>query len=509
MLTEKEEIMENCDVIVIGAGNGGLTASAALAQKGLNVLLLEKHNIPGGCATSFCRGRFEFEVALHQLSGLGTPDKPGQLRTKLDSLGVMDDLTFVESPDLYTVRMPDGFHLSLKPDKDQIISELKEKFPREKTAIDKFFNLIYKYAEEFIGAFLFRDPEASREKYPNLYQYTFNNFNDVLNGFFTDPLLKTVLSAYWGYMGISPDRLSFANLAMMLFQYIELKPFHLKGGSQALSNAILNKFLAYGGTVHFNCGVKQILVENGCVKGVVTEHGENITAKYVVSNASQVSTYGQLIGKEHVPNDIFKDIRGRKLSTSAINIYLGFDCEPAELGITESTNFLLATTDTSEKAVRFGMQSIDIKDDFIGLSCYDVADPDFSPLGTCQASLIALKYGEPWLRILPAQYTDAKFRCAEAMLRRVEAIYPDLRNHIEEIEVATPLTFMRYLGHPGGAIYGFEQQTKDSLFFHTGRYSPIQGLYFAGGWGGDCGFEPTLRSGFGAARSIMRQLDSD
>ncbi|MBW2676869.1 MAG: NAD(P)-binding protein [Deltaproteobacteria bacterium] len=48
------------DAIVIGAGNGGLTASAALARKGMQVLLLERHNIPGGCATSFCRGRFEF-----------------------------------------------------------------------------------------------------------------------------------------------------------------------------------------------------------------------------------------------------------------------------------------------------------------------------------------------------------------------------------------------------------------------------------------------------------------
>jgi len=59
--------MQGYDVVVIGSGNGGITASAAMAQKGLNVLLLERHNIPGGCATSFCRGRFEFEVALHQL----------------------------------------------------------------------------------------------------------------------------------------------------------------------------------------------------------------------------------------------------------------------------------------------------------------------------------------------------------------------------------------------------------------------------------------------------------
>jgi len=78
------------DVVVIGAGNGGLTAACRLAQKGIKTLLLERHNIPGGCATSFIRGRFEFEVALHQLSGLGSKDKPGPLRYVLDQLGVTD-----------------------------------------------------------------------------------------------------------------------------------------------------------------------------------------------------------------------------------------------------------------------------------------------------------------------------------------------------------------------------------------------------------------------------------
>ena len=57
------------DVIVVGAGNGGLTAAANTAKAGLKTLLLEKHNIPGGCATSFRRGRFEFEPSLHELCG--------------------------------------------------------------------------------------------------------------------------------------------------------------------------------------------------------------------------------------------------------------------------------------------------------------------------------------------------------------------------------------------------------------------------------------------------------
>ena len=75
------------DVIVVGAGNGGLTAAANTARAGLKTLLLEKHNIPGGCATSFKRGRFEFEPSLHELCSVGTAEKPDQVYKVIDDLG--------------------------------------------------------------------------------------------------------------------------------------------------------------------------------------------------------------------------------------------------------------------------------------------------------------------------------------------------------------------------------------------------------------------------------------
>jgi prolycopene isomerase len=499
--------MNQYDAIVIGAGNGGLTASTALAQKGLNVLLLERHNIPGGCATSFCRGRFEFEIALHQLSGLGTPEMPGPLRMDLDSLGVMQDLEFVEISDLYSVQNPDGFHITLKPDKEKILDELKNTFPHEKEAIDAFFDLVYQYANDMIGAFIFRDPEASREKYPNLYRYAFKPAQSVIDDFFSDPLLKAVLSVYWGYLGVSTDQMAFAYLAMLLFQYIEFKPFHVKGGSQALSNTILNKFLSHGGTVRFNCGAGRILTEGDAVQGVVTDQGDVVSSGYIVSNASPMVTYGQLIGEEQIPEKTITEVKSRPLSTSAFTLFVGFDCDPQDIGINESTNFLMMNTDMSINN-HDRMRKIDIDDELMVLSCYDVSDPEFSPEGACQANIVTLKYGEPWLRLPPQQYIDVKYRCAEKMLQRVQAIYPDIRAHIEEIEVGTPLTHMRYLGHPLGAIYGFEQQTKNSLFFQPGRFTPIKGLYFAGCWTGDGGFEPTLRSGMAAARSITKQIDN-
>jgi phytoene dehydrogenase-like protein len=493
------------DAVVIGAGNGGLTAAATMARKGLNVLLLERHNIPGGAATSFCRGRFEFEVALHQLSGLGTPQKPGLLRMQLDKLGVTDDLEFVELSDLYHVALPDGFRITLKTDRDETIAVLQEKFPHEKEAIQKFFDLMAAYANDMIGAFIFRDPEPSRDKYPNLYKYAFRSSKEMLDEYFSDPLLKAILSVYWGYLGVPPTRLAFGHLAMIFFQYMEFKPYHVKGGSQALSNAILNKFLSYGGTARFNCGAKKIIARDGQVKGVVTDNEETISTEFVVSNASQISTYTRLLAPEHVSQDTMLEMKGRNLSSSAFTMFIGFDCEPEQLGIAESTNFLMTGSDISD-TILDRMQRLDIQDELMVLSCYDIADPEFSPPGTCQANVVTLKYGEPWLRIPPRQYHDVKYRCAESMLKRIEQIYPAARNHIEEIEVGTPLTHMRYLGHPGGAIYGYEQLTKDSLFFQPGRYSSIKGLFFAGGWSGDCGFEPTLRSGISAAKSIIRRL---
>jgi len=295
---------------------------------------------------------------------------------------------------------------------------------------------------------------------------------------------------------------------MLFFVYIEFKPFHIKGGSQALSNAITNKFLSHGGTARFNCGVKKIIVENGAVQGVITENGDHIETKYVVSNASQVTTYTQLVDPEEVPDGVLREMGGRSLSPSAFTMFIGFDCEPGELGITETTNFLLDGIDATDRVLN-PMRRVDISDETMVMSCYDVSDPDFSPPGTCQVNVVTLKYGEPWMRIPPARYHRVKYRCAESMLRRIETIFPDVRKHIEELEVATPLTHMRYLGHPNGAIYGFEQYTKDSMFFQPGRYSPIGGLYFASGWIGDCGFQPTLQVGMSAAKSVLRKLNSN
>jgi phytoene dehydrogenase-like protein len=494
--------MSEYDVVVIGAGNGGLTSALTLARNGAKVLLLERHNIPGGCATSFIRGRFEFEVALHQLSGMGTEDRPGPLRGLLGELGVLDHLEFVEMKTLYRVVFPEKLDITLKAERHEAVEALKAKFPREGQAIERFFDLIYNFCREMVSMVFLRDPEASREKYPLYFKYALKDSQVILDEFFQDPTLKMLISIYWPYIGLPPRRLPFGDLAMLLWAYLEFKPFHIKGTSQALSNAILDAFLRAGGEVRFNCGAKKILVSGGQVRAVVTEEDDEIATSYVVSNAGTLTTYVDLIDREQVPTTQLQLLGRKSVGPSAFTVFLGFDCEPGEIGIQETTNFIGSNMDTDRQ---FALWRTLENAEMALLSCYDVSDPEFSPPGTSQAALVSLQYAEPWLSVPPTQYAETKYRYARGLLELAEKVFPGLSNHIEEAEAATPLTHMRYLGHPGGSIYGFDQFAKDSNLFED-RRSAIRGLYFAGSWVGPGGFQTTLASGVSAARAVLKSL---
>ena len=74
---------DHYDVIVIGGALAGLSSALMLADKGLDVLVLERHNLPGGIATSFVRGGIEIEAALHEMMSIdrprGEPAEGGQV----------------------------------------------------------------------------------------------------------------------------------------------------------------------------------------------------------------------------------------------------------------------------------------------------------------------------------------------------------------------------------------------------------------------------------------------
>jgi hypothetical protein len=86
------------DAIVVGAGMGGLSAGTHLALAGKKVLVLEQHFKVGGCASSFVRGDFAFDTALHEMS-VGGGDG-GFLKDILRKAGVYDKVEWIRLPNL-------------------------------------------------------------------------------------------------------------------------------------------------------------------------------------------------------------------------------------------------------------------------------------------------------------------------------------------------------------------------------------------------------------------------
>jgi phytoene dehydrogenase-like protein len=495
--------MSDFEAIVIGAGNAGLTAAVTLAKSGVRTLLLEQHNVPGGAATSFIRGRFEFEVALHQLSGLGTVDNPGPLRGMFAKMGILDKLEFVEEHDIYRTWVPGRLDITLPADRQGVIETLTAHFPQEAEGIKRFFGVTYQLVQDLFKGLAGRDPDFGVEKYPAYCNYALRDSESVMNEFLKDPLLKLAIASYWGYVGQPPKTLSFLDLALLLFLYIEYKPYHLKGGSQALSQALLDSFHEAGGTARFSCGARQIKVDNGQVRAVVTDNGDEIETPCVISNASLPTTYLDMIGPDHLPPEALAELKPRSVGPSAITAYCGLDCNPEDIGIEVSTTF---TSLTGNVDTMGGSQHSFAPPDGVMMTCYDVADPEFSPEGCCHVSLICLSYADHWLALPPESYHETKYRQGALMVDFANSLHPGFKDALEEVEIATPLTHMNYLKTPGGSIYGFDQMAKDTSMFVSHR-PLIKGLYNAGAWVGTGGFQPTLQSGVSAAKKVIKSMN--
>ena len=118
---------DSYDVVVVGAGIGGLTAAALLANKGLQVLLVDKNERAGGYAQSMERGGFTFDLAVHLISGC---NEGGTVRSVLDDLDVLDEVEFMKPAIFYRCIFPD-FRIDVSIGLKQFAEVHAREFPQE------------------------------------------------------------------------------------------------------------------------------------------------------------------------------------------------------------------------------------------------------------------------------------------------------------------------------------------------------------------------------------------
>lgn len=510
-----QQIKKSYDCVVIGAGNGGLAAAAQLAAAGAQVLLLEQHNTPGGFATSFVRGRFEFEAALHQFADVGPPDAKGGVRKFMeDDLGVYID--WVEIPEAYRLILTDpgeDLDVTIPYGIQEFIDAIEGAVPGSREAVTRYVDLCREVMEAITYLGKSRgnpDRKVLTSQYANFLKtapYTMDQVADALK---VPDRARKILHCQWTYLGPPTSRLNFTIYGAMLYKFLTTSAWIPRQRSHEFALAVDARIRKLGGDIQYHTRVEEILVKDGRVIGVVTSRGDRIETRNVVSNASSTLVYNKLIHpRSEVPEIALRECNARVPGVSAFVVYMGLDVPPEELGLHEYSYFVYENMNS--EAMYESMTTLDAPTAQATV-CLNNAIPDCSPPGTSIVSITTLYQPEAWQAVKPQDYVRVKNKIAADLISHFEvATGASLRPHIEEFEVATPQTFARYTGAYNGNIYGYEPEPWDSLIprmMMMQEDAHFEGLQFSGGSAFRChGYSSSFMSGQTAALLTLRDMD--
>ncbi|MEZ4611310.1 MAG: NAD(P)/FAD-dependent oxidoreductase [Caldilineaceae bacterium] len=384
---------EQFDVVVIGAGLGGLSAATYLAKAGRRVLVLEHHTVPGGYAHEFRRGRFRFEVALHAMDGVSPGGWAYDILTDLE---VLPHVKFQRLDPFYTVKYP-GHELTVSASPFRYEEELIRQFPHEaagiRSLIDAMIQVGYQVRRFGMDGALGRRPPMAETPaaYPAMLNAMGRSWGEFMDDHIQDAQLRAVFSTLWGYYGLPPSRLNAATFILPWVSYHLFGAFYPEGGSMAMSRALEQTIHAYGGEVRYRQTVNHIEMRGGKAAAVQTAAGLRIEAGVIVSNANPADTMLKFVGKEHLPAEYTAKIQGDKPALSNLVLYLGLDRDLAAEGWTDHELFLMDTYDLD--ADYQAMVDGDFANANMVVTHYNHTDPTCSPPGT---SILAVMTLAPW-----------------------------------------------------------------------------------------------------------------
>ncbi len=501
------------DAVIIGAGLGGLGCAALMAKNGLKPLVIEQHTIPGGYATSFERegdsgGTFTCEVSLHS-----TCAKSPDSRKMLTEMGVYDRLNLVDHKLAWSRMEPDGIVDLPNAGLAGFEALLIQRFPAERASIVKFMAYWRQFVAEMaaLNSNGIADMAQFPKIYPTLWDVAGKTLAQVMDGFLTNPRLKSLVGMTWGYYGLPPSKLAAFYYLDPMADYMTQGGQYLRGTSQSLSNALAAVVAEGGGKVILGERVSEILLKNGRAAGVRTASGKTFEARAVVSNAAAPVTFGML-PVDALPKKYTDRLATFTPSVSSVIVWLGLSKDIT--AIQPRAEFSIDLQDDPEIAYAAALSGDYTK---AGLGCmiYDNLVPGFSPKGMSTMAIMALSGYEPWRKYEKDydannkhEYNQAKDRMIEQFVAVVEArALPGLSKMIVMREAATPLTNRRFTGNTGGAIYGYDQTPGNSFLTRLENRTPVKGLYLSSAWGSPGGgFGGALASGKQTFKHLVEDL---
>jgi len=509
------------DAIIIGAGMGGLSCGAWLAYQGMKVLVIEQNMQVGGLCSSYQRNGFNFTPAASIISG--ATKKDGFFSRLIERLGIAGDIQFILLEQGYHVHMPDFdyyIYTGGEEARRRFIEQIIRLFPHEDKGIRAFFNTLLKiYQQMDYGTFLgtgLMDVARILVKCPILVQHMGKGIMPFVSDYVTDPRLKAVLSINATCANLPPSKMSVLAIAGLLIEGGLSNP-HVKGGPQSISDAFAKSIRDNGGEVAVGQLVEKILVEDGRAVGVrivssslstpagktASQEGNEIKAKYIISNAAARQTFYKLVGEEKVGKKFLTALGKMEPTPPFAALFLGLDMDLKRMGFVPALHIHSSTYDTDEHFRDVGAKLIDEKDPdpFFRLQLAPLSDPTSAPGGKTALVIHAIPVpSSGW------EDQDWGKRAVDGIIRRAEKIIPGLSKHIVYQEFWSPATIDTYDLCGRDASMGWACSPKQIGPKRLAHTTPIKNLYLSGHWTQPAvGVLSVTVSGLTCARMILER----
>ncbi|MEN6496249.1 MAG: NAD(P)/FAD-dependent oxidoreductase [Thermoguttaceae bacterium] len=432
------------DVIVIGAGLAGLTAANTLARSGRSVLLLEQHYKLGGLATWFRRpGGHIFDISLHGFPvGMVKSCRRYWSREIADSIVQLKNIRF-DNP---------MFSLSTTFDRENFTQLLISRFGVPQETVHQFFDTA--------RSMNFYDDQSVTAR--QLFDRFFPGREDVVR------LLMEPIT-YANGSTLEDPAISYG---IVFSNFMSKGVYTFQGGTDRLIGLMEQELRQSGVDVRIRCDVQKIHVDGRRVTGV-TVNGRRINARVVISNANINATVFNLVGENQFDKDFVEQARAVRLNNSSTQVYLAL--KPGETVDEEACGDLLfsSTAPAFRTELLLNRKATS--------RTYSFYYPRTRP-GRDRTLVVAStnsNYAD-WASLSKEDYAAGKHELVEDTLNAITKYVPDIREKLDTVDCATPLTFERYTHHPLGTSFG----TKfEGLAVSRGLPEQIRGLYHAGSVG--------------------------
>ena len=483
-IMSKNKLPSDCDVIVIGAGVAGLTATALLTKSGLKVVTVEEQLKPGGYFMGFKRKGFTFDSSIQWLNQC----KDGGFISNVFNFIGSD---YPRCNNMNRIRRYKGesidYLLTCEPDKlrDQLIKD----FPDETEGISKFFEDCKKNGKHF-------DILKNRMRAIE----TMSVFEKMVFGI---KMLWWVIPV-WKIIRISAEKgldKYFKNEAIKKIFCCEKKFMSIimpicwayagdfqsppRGGAEVFINWLCKKIKDTSSQIILNSKVEKVLIENKKVIGVTLADGHTIHSRYVIAACDVENLYERMLPTGTVPGKLLNRLREADLYYSSVTLYIGLDCDASAIGIQEELTCV--TVDNITRKEHF---TGDPHKSSLIVQAPSVRDKTLAPKGKSTLTINCaawINYKNFWQTDKNLErgvaYNKFKQQFADILITRVEKVLNvKIKDHIEVLEIATPITYWRYTKNRNGSIMGASPTDKNIKNKLAHYYTPVKNLFLGGHW---------------------------